>query len=132
MSVFDIVIIRVGVGPVSVIANEAGLWCIPASDWLVTSSPLSSDAGEDERNEQNAASGSQGDDDNKQILLLRLEMVELLGVCGGAVAVRNCAPDIRSSNALGWEQLRTISIDGTDGIIALRANTVDEEVLDDL
>jgi len=129
--VLDIVIIGVGVGPVSAIANEPGLRRIPGTNWFVTSSPPSTDASEDERNEQDAASRSQGNDPNEQALLLRLEIVEHLGTCGGVVAVRNCAPDIRSLYALGGEKLWTIGIDGADGIITLRVNAVDEEVLED-
>ena len=46
-SVLDIVIIRVGVGSVSAIADEPGLWRFPGTNWLVTSSPPSADASED-------------------------------------------------------------------------------------
>ena len=126
----DIVIIRVGVGPVGAIANEPRLWRLPGTDWLVTSPPPSTDASEDERNEQDTASRSQSDDPDEQIPLLSLEIVKRLGACGGVVAVRNRAPDIRSRDTLGGEKLWTIGIDGADGIITLRANAVDEEVLD--
>lgn len=136
-SVLGIAVVRVRVRPVSVIANKFDLLPLNTSgtNWLVLSSSPSGEAREDERNEQDAASRSQGDDRNEQVLLLSLEVVERLGIWGGGggvTIVRNRTPDVRCLDALGGEKFRTIGIDGTDGIITLRVNTIDIEVRDDI
>jgi len=135
-SVFGIAIVRVRVRPVSIIANKLDLLHTntPGSNWLVLSPSPSGEAREDEGNEQDAASGSQGDDCNEQVLLLSLEVIERLGIRGGGgvTIARSRGPDIRSLDTLGGEKLRTVRIDGADGIVTLRANTIDIEVRDDI
>ena len=107
----------------------------PGTNRLVLSSSPSPEAREDERNEQDTASCGQGDNRNEQVLLLSLEIVELLGIwgSGGIVTiVRNRTPDVRSLDTLGREELWTISIDSTNGVVTLRVDTVDKEVGDDI
>jgi len=136
ISVLGIAIVRIRVRPVSFIANKLDLLSMsaPGTDWLVPPSSLSSEAREDEGYEQDTASCSQGDNRDKQVLLLSLEVVELLGIwgCGGVAIARNRTPDVRSLNTLRGEKFRTIRIDSTDSIVTLRANTVYKEVGNDV
>jgi hypothetical protein len=128
-------IVRVGVGLVTIISNPLYLLpcSTPGTNLLVSSPSPSHDTRDDERSEQHAASRSQGDNRNEQILLLSLEILERSRIRGGGVIpVRNRTLDIRSLDTLGWEKLRPISIDLAFGIVTLRANPVDEEVGDNV
>ena len=60
------------------------------------------------------------------------EVSELLGACAGVSPIRNCIPDIRSPDALRGEERWTIGVNRALGIVALRMDTVDEEVRDDV
>ena len=57
----------------------------------------------------------------------------LLGIRGGGVTVsRNRAPDFRCLETFGREKFGTTGIDNTDRVVTCGANTVDEEVRDDV
>ena len=93
----DIAIVRVGVRPVGIKANKLDLLSMgtPGTNWLVVPSSLPLEAREDERNEQDAASRSQGDDRDEQVLLLSLEAVEVrIWSSGGVAAARKCILDV--------------------------------------
>lgn len=124
--------IAIRVRTVSVVINKLDLLptSTPAPQWSVLSSSPSDHTSDDERNEQGAARRSQGDDRNEQVLLLGLEVCE--AICVGVASVREGVPDVRSLDTGSGEERRTVGIDRTLGIIALRSDAVDEEVGDDV
>lgn len=100
---------------------------------ILPPSPLDN-TGDDERNEQDAASRGQGDDRDQQILLLSLEVRQLLlRIRVRVVApVRDRVPDIRSRDALNGEERWVSGVNRTHRIVALGKDPVDEEVRDDV
>lgn len=81
-SVLGIAIVRVRVRRPVIIANEIDLLTIstPGTNRLVLPSSPSTDAREDERNEQHTTGRGQGYNRDEQILLLSLEIIETLGI----------------------------------------------------
>ena len=127
--------IPIRVSSVAIIANPLDLLptSTPAAQRLVPSSSPPHDTSDDERDQQDTTSRSQSNDHNEQILLLSLEVCEGLGIRGcGVTPVRERIPDIRSPDTLGREERWTVGINRTDGIVALRGNTVHKEVRDDV